>query len=132
MFNKRKVTLIVTILLILVITITGCSKGSKKTSGDVPQEYTTAYEGEISTLNYLATATTSEFALAANLVDTLVDYDKYGVVQPCLATEWELSDDALVWTFKLREGVKWVTHEGKEYAEVTAQDRKSTRLNSSH
>lgn len=122
MFNKRKVTLIVTILLILVITITGCSKGSKKTSGDVPQEYTTAYEGEISTLNYLATATTSEFALAANLVDTLVDYDKYGVVQPCLATEWELSDDALVWTFKLREGVKWVTHEGKEYAEVTAQD----------
>ena len=76
----------------------------------------------MTTLNYLKTATTNEFALAANFVDTLIDYDKYGVIQPCLATEWNVSDDGLVWTLKLREGVKWVTHEGQEYAEVVAQD----------
>ena len=29
---------------------------------------------------------------------------------------------ALVWTLKIREGVKWVTHDGEEYAEVTAHD----------
>lgn len=108
----------------LLIFLTGCS-GDKKTSGDniaAIQEYTTVYSGEITTLNYLVTSTTSEFAIAANLVDTLIDFDRYGVVQPALATEWEQSDDGLVWTFKLREGVKWVTYNGQEYAEVTAQD----------
>lgn len=108
----------------LLVLMTGCS-GGKKTSGEniaAIQEYTSVYSGEITTLNYLVTSTTSEFAIAANLVDTLIDYDRYGVVQPGLATDWYLSEDGLVWTFKLREGVQWVTYDGKEYAEVTAQD----------
>lgn len=130
---------IIALLLILMLILAGCTKGNKDISTDVEntgentettqesiekvvQEYRTVYSGEITTINYLVTATTSEFALAANFVDTLIDYDRYGVPQPCLATEWEVSDDGLVWTFKLREGVKWVTHEGKEYAEVVAQD----------
>nr|WP_246566171.1 peptide ABC transporter substrate-binding protein [Tissierella simiarum] len=114
----------------LVVLLAGCSNGSKKPvdGGTVEegiaavQEYSSVYSGEVTTLNYLTTASTNEFAIAANLVDTLIDYDKYGVVQPALATEWKISDDSLIWTFKLREGVKWVTHDGKEYAEVVAQD----------
>ena len=86
------------------------------------QEYSYVYSGELTTINYLVTASNNEFALAANLVDTLVDYDKYGVVKPGLAKEWSVSEDNTVWTFKLREGVKWVTNEGEEYAEVLAQD----------
>ncbi|MFA7533805.1 MAG: ABC transporter substrate-binding protein, partial [Tissierellaceae bacterium] len=87
-----------------------------------PSEYTVLYSGEITTLNYLVTATTSEFGLAANMVDSLIDFDRYGVAVPGLATEWESSEDDLVWTLKLREGVKWVTHKGEEYAEMKAQD----------
>ena len=34
--------------------------------------YRTLYSGEITSLNYLPTATTNEFALAANVIDTLV------------------------------------------------------------
>lgn len=86
------------------------------------QEYKWVYSGELTTINYLTTASTTEFAVAANLVDTLIDYDKYGVVKPGLATEWSVSDDNMVWTFKIREGVKWVDAEGEEYAEVVAQD----------
>lgn len=86
------------------------------------QEYRSVYSGELTTINYLTTASQNEFAVVANLVDTLIDYDKYGVVKPALATEWSVSDDNTVWTFKLREGVKWVTNEGEEYAEVVAQD----------
>lgn len=86
------------------------------------QEYNTVYSGELTTLNYLYTSSTNEFAVAANLVDTLVDYDKYGVVKPALAEEWSVSEDNTVWRFKLREGVKWLTHSGEEYGEVTAQD----------
>ncbi len=114
---------LIALTMVLLIILSGCT--GKKTGGDniaEAQEYTSVYSGEISTLNYLVTATTSEFSIAANLVDTLIDYDRYGVVQPGLATEWNLSEDNLVWTFRLREGVKWMTYDGKEYAEVTAQD----------
>jgi peptide/nickel transport system substrate-binding protein len=37
---------------------------------------------------------------------------------PTLATEWTVSDDARIWTFKLRPGVKF--HKG--YGEMTADD----------
>ncbi|TKT75852.1 ABC transporter substrate-binding protein [Aquamicrobium sp. LC103] len=39
-------------------------------------------------------------------------------IEPDLAESWEGSDDNLVWTFKLRQGVQW--HHG--YGEVTAED----------
>jgi oligopeptide transport system substrate-binding protein len=89
---------------------------------EVKQEYSTVYSGEVTTLNYLITASENEFAAAANLVDTLIEHDKYGVVKPSLSTDWKVSSDGLTWTFNLRKGVKWVTNEGKEYAEVEAQD----------
>ncbi|MEA4963782.1 peptide ABC transporter substrate-binding protein [Lutispora sp.] len=116
---------VMALMLALLMVLAGCTGGGQPTTAgpaEVTQEYRTVYSGEITTLNYLITASTNEFALAANFVDSLIDYDRYGVAQPCLATEWKLSDDGLVWTLKLREGVKWVTHEGKEYAELTAQD----------
>lgn len=86
------------------------------------QVYKTVYAEEIQTINYLTTATTVEFALAANLVDTLVDYDKYGVIQPALAEDWSISEDGLTYTFNIRKGVKWVDFEGNEVAETTAND----------
>lgn len=129
---------ILAFLLAIILILSGCSPKSKQpvTPDDkkdpvkveeppkveVPQEYRWLYSGELTTINYLITANTNEFGVAANLVDTLVDYDRYGVVKPSLATEWSVSDDKLVWTFKLREGVKWVRHDGSEYAEVVAQD----------
>ena len=57
--------------------------------------YTTLYSSEVTTLNYLITSTTNEFAIAANLIDTLVEYDMYGRMQPSLATTWENSEDSL-------------------------------------
>ncbi|MDD4834256.1 MAG: peptide ABC transporter substrate-binding protein [Lutispora sp.] len=115
---------VLALMLALLMALTGCTGGKQPTAAEVeaPQEYRTVYSGEITTINYLVTASTNEFALAASFVDTLIDYDRYGVAQPCLATEWKVSDDGLIWTLKLREGVKWVTHEGKEYAELVAQD----------
>lgn len=84
--------------------------------------YTTLYAGEVTTLNYLVTASTNEFAVAANVIDTLVEYDRLGQVQPSLAESWEISEDGLTWTFHLREGVQWVTGAGERYAEVKADD----------
>ena len=84
--------------------------------------YRTLYSGEVTTLNYLTTSTTNEFAVAANVIDTLVEYDKYGQVQPSLAESWEYDSENLTYTFKIREGAKWVKADGTVYADVTAHD----------
>lgn len=39
--------------------------------------------------------------------ETLVRFDEKGELTPCLAESWEISDDQLTWTFKIREGVKF-------------------------
>ena len=84
--------------------------------------YRTLYSGEITSLNYLTTATANEFALAANVIDTLVEYNKYGEVQPSLALTWEYDAENLTYTFKLREDATWVKADGSVYAKVTAED----------
>lgn len=86
------------------------------------QIYRTVYSGEVTTLNYLTTSSTVEFGLAANFIDTLVEYDELGLIKPALATSWSVSEDGLVWTFNIREGVYWYDHRGREVAEVVAQD----------
>lgn len=84
--------------------------------------YRTLYSGEFTSLNYLTTATTNEFAMAANVIDTLVEYDEYGQVQPSLAESWTYDEENLTYTFKLREDATWVRADGTEYAKVTAND----------
>lgn len=84
--------------------------------------YRTLYSGEITSLNYLTTATTAEFSVAANVIDTLVEYNKYGEVQPSLAASWEYDPATLTYTFKLREDATWVKADGSHYADVVAED----------
>ena len=87
-----------------------------------PVAYRTLYSGEITSLNYLTTATTAEFSVAANVIDTLVEYNKYGEVQPSLALSWEYDAENLTYTFKLRDNATWVKADGSYYAKVTAED----------
>ena len=84
--------------------------------------YTALYSGEVTTLNYLITTTTNDFALSANLIDTLVEYDRYGQVKPSLAESWTISDDGLTWTFALRKDATWVDAVQNVVANVTAND----------
>lgn len=109
---KRTLALLLALLLILSLASAQAQDAT----------YTTLYSGEVTTLNYLTTATTNEFAVAANVIDTLVEYDRLGQVQPSLAESWEVSEDGLTWTFHLRRGAQWVNGAGEPYAEVKADD----------
>ena len=92
-------------------------------SAEESATYRTLYSGELGSLNYLTTATTAEFTVAANIIDTLVEHDAYGNIVPCLAETWDnTKDDGRTWTFTLRQGVQWVDHNGEVYAELTAED----------
>ena len=84
--------------------------------------YTYLYGSEITSMNYLTTSVSQNQKSLANFIDTLVEYDCYGNVVPCLAESWGCSDDGLTWTFQLRKDAKWFDCEGKEVAPVTAHD----------
>jgi len=64
------------------------------------------------TLDMFTTATTME---PHNMIyDTLVSVDTEGKFQPgALAEKWEVSEDGLVWTFYLKQGVKF--HDGSPF-----------------
>ncbi len=110
-------------ILLCLVLIAGCFVGcGQGTGGSGSVVYRHMYSGEVDTMNYLVTGSTNDLIIPANVIDTLVEYDQYGVIKPALATSWDVSDDQLTWTFHLREGVKWYDHTGKEVADVTAQD----------
>lgn len=59
-----------------------------------------------------ATSYSNEVIAMHNIYESLTRYDSAtGTVKPALATEWTVSDDALTWTFTLRDDV--VFHTGR-------------------
>ncbi len=52
----------------------------------------------------------------------LLEYDGEGVQQPALATGYDESDDHMTYTFYIRQGCKWVDVQGREIADITADD----------
>ncbi|MGY6570715.1 MAG: ABC transporter substrate-binding protein [Salinarimonas sp.] len=55
--------------------------------------------------------------IAGNIYESLLRYDQDLTPQPSLAESWEISDDELTYTFKLRENATW--HDGEPF---TADD----------
>lgn len=85
--------------------------------------YTRAYSSDPRTWDITNTYRAADSEAIVNTFDGLLEYDNENVQQPALAEALPtVSDDGLTYTFKIREGVYWVTQDGTKYAEVTAQD----------
>ena len=116
--------------------LAGCGQGSKPTDPSGPvntgtpdpnvtylKEYKSTFSKPITTMNPYTTSGTSDYIFISNLVEGLIETDRYGRAVGCLAESWEHNDDYSVWTFHLRKGVRWVDHTGAETSyEVTADD----------
>lgn len=70
----------------------------------------------------LATNKTADTRFTACTYSGLLEYDAKNVLQPALATDYEVSEDGLTYTFHIREGVRWVDYLGRDICEVTAYD----------
>lgn len=111
--NSKKIgiPLIVALLMVVSMVLTGC--GSGKQAGTQPQIAFYAYNSE-PILDWDPSVEFSNgIVVLNNVYETLMKYDPLqDQFQPLLATEYKKSADGLVWTFKLREGVKF--HDGTE------------------
>lgn len=77
---------------------------------------------EPTTWDYLSSSKTADGQTLSATWDGLLRYDTENLQQPALAESYEISDDSLTYTFHLRKGVKWVTYQGTEVAELKADD----------
>jgi peptide/nickel transport system substrate-binding protein len=74
----------------------------------------------------LSTAAASDFVtlcVSGQLYSTLVTVDLDFKPQPCLAKSWTISDDGLVYTFKLQDKAKW-----SDGVPVTSEDVRYTLM----
>lgn len=113
----------------LVLMITGCARRQEPDDqqGQAPTEvaeedkFGGTYKGRLAadppTLDPAFMTDTTSGQVAEHIFDGLVEYDEEMNIVGSLAKDWEISDDGLVWTFNLHEGVKF--HNGRE---MTAED----------
>ena len=80
------------------------------------------YDADPESWDVLATSNAADSEILVNTYDGLVEYDMENQLQPALAESWEVSEDGLTYTFKIREGQVWVDNQGRKVADVTADD----------
>lgn len=84
--------------------------------------YSVTNNADPNTWDVMATSQTADSEKLVQTYDGLLEYDIEGIQQPALAESYTVSDDGLVYTFKIREGATWVDSQGRYVADVTADD----------
>jgi len=79
--------------------------------------------GTMSVMNTIKMTYNTELSVARHTQDCLVKLSSVdNSIIPAAAESWESSEDGLTWTFKIREGMKWVNSKGEVVGDVTAND----------
>ena len=133
---RKTVTRAMALALAAMLVLSGCggtSNGGSGTEGKSGDQESAKNEikdlviprqasRELETFNVLYAQRQEDNENLTSLVDGLLEVDQKGQLVPCIAEEWGTEDNGLTWTFKLREGVKWVDVNAQEKADCTAQD----------
>ncbi|MBM7600581.1 peptide/nickel transport system substrate-binding protein [Virgibacillus halotolerans] len=129
--KKRNPFTLFGFLLIMLLVVSACSSNTSSDDADAGNDNAEATEdndsdktlvfgrGSDSITLDAAIPTDGESIYVTNQIyDTLVRYETENTeVKPALATDWEVSDDNLEWTFQLRNDVTF--HDGNDF---TAED----------
>lgn len=118
----QKQTRIAVVLCLFAVALMSLGLG---TAGAAPKKgghLTYAMTGSPSSLNPVIISGLPSYTVTWAIFDPLVTADPETLeIKPALASSWDFSADGLVWTFRLRNDVKW--HDGKPF---TAKDVKFT------
>ena len=118
--KSSKLLALAGVTLLAAATLAACSGSSSNAKGEKTFSY--IYETDPDNLNYLTTGKAATANITSNVIDGLLENDRYGNFVPSMAEDWSVSKDGLIYTYTLRKDAKWYTSEGEEYAEVKAQD----------
>jgi peptide/nickel transport system substrate-binding protein/oligopeptide transport system substrate-binding protein len=95
----------------------------------IADTYSSSYSTFPETLDVLNTSMAADTESLVNAVDGLLEYDNFGVAHGRIAESWEveIEEDEEgnpydVWTFYLKEGLKWYNADGTVYGNLTADD----------
>ena len=122
---KHKLTILLTLMMATVLILSACGGGQEAPEAPAPAEPEAPAEPadapadepvtlDVGTTYIWDTANPTfgwyGYTIRYMIYDTLVEEMGISDFQPGLAESWDVSDDGLVWTFKIREGVKF--HDG--------------------
>lgn len=99
---KKRALLVIMAAIILITSLSGCGKDS---GSDKTLSYPVAQEPE--SLDPQTARGNSSLTAIYNSMVTPVRIDSNGNVQPYAALSWEISQNGTVYTFRLREDIKW-------------------------
>jgi peptide/nickel transport system substrate-binding protein len=92
------------VLLVLLALLTGVAIAQEPVSGGTLRA---AWQSEWESLDPHLASSEATFQVLNNVMETLTFFDDDMNLIPWLAESWEQSEDGLVWTFQLREGVQF-------------------------
>ncbi|WP_340028124.1 nickel ABC transporter substrate-binding protein [Paenibacillus sp. FSL H7-0940] len=111
--HRKSSALTLATMFLLLFVIVGCSNtGSGDESSSAASDQTStksitmSWPRDIGTMNP-HTYNPSQLFAQSMLYEPLISYQKDGKLEPALAESWTISDDGKVYTFKLRQGVKF-------------------------
>lgn len=122
----KKVRHIIALLLVLAITLMAMACDSavaELPTSDKSEPVVWSMRQDYTTLNYLTSNRQVDLDDgAAHFLQPLIMHDNFSTLVPAAAESWEVSDDGMVWTVKLRDDILWVRQDGSDYGYVKAQD----------
>lgn len=118
--KSSKIFALAGVTLLAAVTLAACSGSGS--SAKTEKTFSYIYETDPDNLNYLTTGKAATANITSNVVDGLLENDRYGNFVPSMAENWSVSKDGLTYTYTIRKDAKWYTSEGEEYATVKAQD----------
>ncbi|WP_299088015.1 ABC transporter substrate-binding protein [uncultured Metabacillus sp.] len=120
--SRKKVKLFLSLVLALCLIAAGCNSSNQeagtegKPSDDAKKKDTLVFGrgGDSTSLDPITTTEGETFKVTENIFETLVSYGEQDTtLHPGLAESWTVSEDALTYTFKLRQGVTF--HDGTDF-----------------
>ena len=104
----RPLPALLAVLAVAAIALQGCSKGSDTAAPESgPPVLNRGLSTEPESLDPQKSRTTQAADVLRDINEGLATYDAAGELVPGTAESWEISDDGLTYTFRIREGARW-------------------------